>query len=99
MIDKRFRELISARGITEGDVIDKYLSIYEKADRKKDPDLRIMKSVTDEFRDMLDMKPKPKVRGYPPGEEIDADFEEMEAIAHKAELESEQRQLEAGKEE
>lgn len=57
-----------------------------------------MKSVNDEFRDMLDMKPKHPDgrRGLPPGEEIDADWAKIEAAADAAEIGTGQKKLEAG---
>ena len=85
MIDKKLQDIFRDKGITEGDVIDKYNTIYSKANRTKNPDLRVMKSVTDEFRDMLDMKPKPRATGYLyPGEAEDADFDELEEKVDKA---------------
>lgn len=98
MISERLQKEFSEKGITEGDVIDRYLAIYKKANREKNPDLRVMKSVTDEFRDMLDMKPKqlPAGRGYPPGEEVDADYEEIQADIDRAQIELGQKKIEAG---
>ncbi len=97
MIAEQLQKVFADRGITEGDVIDKYLDIYEKADREENPDLRIMKSVTDEFRDMLDMKPKELPRGSEIPHIQDAEVEEtLLAEVEQAKLELGQKKLEAG---
>lgn len=97
MIEERLKKEFSDRGITEGTVLDNYKDIYEKADTDKNPNLKIMKSVTDEFRDMLDMKPRHEPRGRElTGEEVEGEWEELEAAADKAESELGQKKLEAG---
>ena len=97
MIEEELQRLFSDKGITEGSVIDNYKSIYEKAEAKEKPDLRVMKAVNDEFRDLLDMNPKPVPKTFYPIDESDADFDEMEAIAEKAQLEAGQKKLEEAK--
>ncbi len=62
MIDKRFRELISARGITEGDVIDMLLNAFKMAGNNKDA--KEMRMVAEDFSKMLDMYPSKEVKRW-----------------------------------
>lgn len=97
MIEERLKKEFSDRGITQGSVIDKYVHIYKTADDEKNPNLRVMKSVTDELRDMLDMMPKHESRGRGLlGEEVDAEWGELEDAANKAELGLGQKKLKVG---
>lgn len=62
MIDRRFRELISARGITEGDVIDMLISAFKMAESNNDP--KEMRIVAEDFSKMLDMYPSKEVKRW-----------------------------------
>lgn len=86
MIDKRFRELISARGITEGDVIDMLLGAFKTAEANKDA--KEMRMVAEDFRDMFDMNPKELPRGGEiPGHIEGAEFEEIQGDIDRAKQE------------
>lgn len=76
MIKQKMVEVFKDKDITEGDVVDMFSATYALAKKKKD--IKEMRKVAEDFRDLLDMLPHRPVLGGQLFPTEDADWEEID---------------------
>ena len=75
MIQEKMIEVFKDKNLTEGDVIDMFKEAYDKA--KNTGNVKEMRKVAEDFRDLLDMLPEKPLRGMLPYGE-DAEWSELD---------------------
>ena len=77
MVEEKVAEVLIGKGMTPGKVVEMFEETYKMA--KADRDIKEMRRITENFRDLLDMLPRPETGALPPwmGTGEPAEFEDI----------------------